>query len=283
MLLPLPPPPLSLVCVRRNPLSVQQSLQVIDLLQQGVRERHSGMAAAASAHTAAASAAPATAAVAAPGGSASASLKRKRESAAPTGTGELESSATDEQRDGICMGINAVTRAAEQGLFGSWHEVNDCDAQCRAAAALSAHSLPLLCHICVCVSHLVFAGTASVVMVCRSVAPLSLISHLPVLCHLRQLPLITLHPHVNSRMLAQALQAAAPQPQLPVAGSTRNSGSSSARGLQLCMALAIKVSSPHQLHMDAAAAASDRRSMRNGRHRRSFSHSLCVCSLAVRL
>ena len=98
-------------------------------------------------------------------------------------------------------------------------------------------------------------------IVCRSVAPLSLISHLPVLCHLRQLPLITLHPHVNSRMLAQALQAAAPQPQLPAAGSTRNSGSSSTRGVQLCMALAIKVSNRRQLHM---AAASDRCRMRDG-------------------
>jgi hypothetical protein len=140
--------------VRRNPLSVQQSLQVIDLLQQGVRERHSGMAAAASAHTAAASAAPATAAVAAPGGSASASHKRKRESAAPTGTGELESSATDEQRDGICMGINAVTRAAEQGRFRQLaHAMNECDAgqrramrvSCRAECSFAVASLPHLC------------------------------------------------------------------------------------------------------------------------------------------
>lgn len=119
------------------------------------------------------------------------------------------------------------------------------------------------------------------VIVCRSVAPLSLISHLPVLCHLRQLPLITLHPHINSRMLAQALQAAAPQPQLPAAGSTRNSDSSSTRGLQLCMALAIKVSSRRQLHMDAAAAASDRRRMRSGPCRRSVSHSQYVCPLSV--
>lgn len=246
----LPLPLLSpFVCLRRNPLSVQQSLQVIDLLQQGVRERHSSMAAAASAHTTAASAAPATAAVAVPSGSAAASHKRKRDdSAAPTG--ELESSATDEQRDGICMGINAVTRAAEQGQRTA-DDTAIVPVRLRGSGVPIPAGAPIAHRRCsvhtLRAPQFVSAGTASVLIVCRSVAPLSLIAHLPVLCHLRQLPLITLHPHVNSRMLAQALQAAAPQPQLP-SGSTRNNGSSSARGVQLCMALAIKVSSHRQLH-----------------------------------
>lgn len=40
---------------------------------------------------------------------------------------------------------------------------------------------------------------------CRSVTPVILISHLPILCQLKQIPLITLHAQINTRMMAHAL------------------------------------------------------------------------------
>lgn len=46
------------------------------------------------------------------------------------------------------------------------------------------------------------------VLVCRSVSPVILIAHLPVVCQVARVPLITLNPQVTTRMLAQAIDDA---------------------------------------------------------------------------
>lgn len=102
------------------------------------------------------------------------------------------------------------------------------------------------------------------IVLLRSVTPVSLISHLPLLCHFRRLPLVVLHPSVNSRMLAEAVAHAAPMPVAAAAShdaddammdtsepgqqTARNKNAGKAnkkagqkRRMQLCAAVAIRV------------------------------------------
>jgi ribosomal protein L7Ae-like RNA K-turn-binding protein len=197
-----------------QPLSVEQSLQAINILQQRVANAAdssaqakessaaANAAAASPATIAAASSSAAAAAVAAPPVAARATKKRKRDaqsSAAAIAADDDDSAAASSSSaafPGLFVGINAVTRAAEQDQL-------------------------------------------ALLIVCRSVTPLALLAHLPLLCHLRRIPLLTLHTQVNSRMLAYALHAPA--------RATRQQSATSAddkkqRGIQLCMALGFKVS-----------------------------------------
>jgi len=199
-----------------QPLSVDDSLQALQLLQRSRTEVVGIAAAAAAASTAAIAAASSPAAavpsagVPQPAAAVNAKLapppvrapaKRKR-----NGDGAGGDVATDMEDDdeataassssGLLVGINSVTRAAEQDQL-------------------------------------------SLLIVCRSVAPLALIAHLPLLCHLRRIPLLTLHQQVNTRMLAHALQ--------PIAPPTGAAGAASGKrvdGVQLCMALGFKRGTP---------------------------------------
>lgn len=138
--------------------------------------------------------------------------------------------------------------------------MSDVDASSPGGSAVSSSSGGLVVGINA-VSRGLESDALSLVIVCRSVNPLALIAHLPVLCHLRQVPLITLHPQINSRMLAQALKRAKTDHTHAEADGTSSTdaatpaSSSAGRhakqgGAQVVMALAIP-RSPHFAPMAA--------------------------------
>lgn len=98
-------------------------------------------------------------------------------------------------------------------------------------------------------------GLLGLIVLCRSVSPVVLISHLPVLCQLHRTPLLTLHTIINAKMMAQAIR----QQQKNTEGETTITDaemdvddggdkqtsaakSSGRRHLQLCSAIGIYVS-----------------------------------------
>jgi hypothetical protein len=94
------------------------------------------------------------------------------------------------------------------------------------------------------------AGSLSLVLVCRSVTPLALISHLPIVCQMKQIPLITLHPQINTRMLAQVLEDATTTSEEDGAADAAEAKTPSSRRLQLCTTIGI-----HREHLTSTVAA----------------------------
>lgn len=120
-----------------------------------------------------------------------------------------------------------------------------------SSASSSSSSFPGVCLGVNAVTRAASAGELRLVLLCRSVTPLLLISHLPIVCQMKQIPLLTLHPHINTRMLAQAIEAATKDD----AAAALPSSSKSTR-LQLCTTIGIRKGALESTAASLAAFAS---------------------------